>query len=48
LNVKVSAHNVLVIGGTAVLVILILKQLSRTGIARLPLVGDVVRLGATA
>ena len=48
MNVKVSGHNVVVIGAVAVLVLLTLKLAAKTQLANIPLVGDVVRVGASA
>ena len=48
MNVRLSLHNVLMIGAIAVLFILSLRMVSKTGVANLPVVGQVVRTGATA
>lgn len=48
MNVKLSLHNVLMIGAIAVLFILALRMASKTRAASLPVVGSVLKTGATA
>jgi hypothetical protein len=47
-NVRLSLHNVLMIGIIAVLFILLLRMASKTGLKNVPVLGSVVATGATA
>lgn len=46
--IKPSIHNVIVIGGIAVIFLLLLRKLAKTGLANIPVVGQVLQLGAAA
>lgn len=46
--IKPSIHNVIVIGGIAVIFILVLRKLAQTGLANVPVLGQVLQLGAAA
>jgi hypothetical protein len=48
MNVRLSLHNVIMIGAIAVLFILALRMASKTGLRNVPIVGQVVATGATA
>ena len=48
MNIRLSLHNVLLIIAVAVLGILALRMVSKTGLRNLPVVGQVVGVGATA
>lgn len=48
LNLKLNVHNVVVIGIIAVLFILAMRLAARTAVAGVPVVGDVVKLAASA
>lgn len=48
MNVRLSLHNVLMVGAIAVLFILALRLVAKTGVRNLPIVGQVVATGATA
>jgi len=47
-NVRLSLHNVLMIGAIAVLVILTLRMAAKTGVRDVPILGQVIAIGATA
>jgi len=47
-NVRLSLHNVLMIGAVAVLFILALRMAAKTGLRNVPVLGQVVATGATA
>lgn len=46
MNIRLSLHNVLLITAVAILGILLLRMASRTGIKNVPVVGQVVSVGA--
>ncbi len=48
MNVKPNLHNFVVIGVVAVLFLLALKLLSRTGLANVPVIGPMLQTGAAA
>lgn len=48
MNVRLSLHNVLLIVAIAVLGILALRMVAKTGVRNVPVLGQVVGLGATA
>lgn len=48
MNIRLSLHNVLFVVAVAVLGILALRMASKTGVANLPVVGQIVRTGSTA
>ena len=48
MNIRLSLHNVILIVAIAALGILALRMVSQTGVANVPVVGQIVRLGATA
>lgn len=48
MNVRLSLHNVLMIGIIAILFILALRMASKTGLKNVPVVGSVVSTAATA
>jgi hypothetical protein len=48
MNVRLSLHNVLMIGAIAVLFILALRAASKTGVRNIPVIGQVVATGAGA
>jgi hypothetical protein len=47
-NVRLSLHNVLMIGIIAVLFILAIRMASKTGAAQVPVLGSILKTGATA
>jgi hypothetical protein len=46
--VRVNVHNAVVILGLVVLGILALRALAKTQLGNIPVLGDVLKLGATA
>lgn len=48
MNIKPSVHNVVVIVAIAVIGILALRLASKSGLANLPVVGQVVKTAASA
>lgn len=48
MNVRLSLHNVLMIGAIAILVILAARMASKTGLRNVPVVGQVVATAGTA
>lgn len=48
MNVRLSLHNVVMIGAIAVLVILAARMASKTGLRNVPVVGQVVATAGTA
>jgi hypothetical protein len=48
LNIRLNIHNVVMIGVVAILVILAFRMAAKTQLAGLPIVGNVVRVGASA
>jgi hypothetical protein len=48
MNIRLSLHNVLLITAVAVLGILLLRVAAKTGVSNVPVLGQVIRTGATA
>ena len=48
MNIRLSLHNVILITAVAVLGILLLRMASKTAIGNVPVLGQVVKTGATA
>ena len=48
MNIRLNVHNVIMIGVVAILVILAFRMLAKTPVANVPLVGQAVRVGASA
>jgi hypothetical protein len=48
LNIKLNVHNVVLVGVIAVLFILAMRLAARTAVSGVPVVGDVVKLAASA
>ena len=48
MNIRLNAHNVVMIGVVAVLVILAFRMLGKTQVANVPILGQAVRVAASA
>lgn len=48
MNIRLSLHNVLLITAVAILGILLLRMAAKTGVSKIPVVGQVVTVGAGA
>lgn len=48
MNIRLNAHNVVMIGVVAILVILAFRMLGKTQVANIPVVGSAVRVAASA
>lgn len=48
MNIRLNAHNVVMIGVVALLVFIAFKMLAKTQVANLPVVGSAVRVAASA
>ena len=48
MNIRLNAHNVVMIGVVAILVILAFRMAAKTQLGQLPIVGGAVRVAATA
>lgn len=48
MNIKLNVHNVVLVGVIAVLFILAMRLAAKTAAGNIPVVGDVVKLAASA
>lgn len=47
MQIKPSVHNAIIIGGMAIMVILLFKLAAQTRLGRIPVLGDAIKLGAS-